>query len=356
MNNRVEKLLNKMNEANIPAVVITSGYNRRYISGFTGSSAYIYVSKEQKAILTDFRYMEQAKYECPNYKIINYLDKGLNETLQELLAEDGHKELGFENHKVTVKEHSFYTSGLVDIELIPMEDMIEKIRMIKDEQELAMIEHAASIGDKAYEYILKFVKIGMTEIDVALEIEFFMKRHGASHLSFDTIVASGKRSSLPHATPTTKVIEYGDFVTLDFGCVYNGYCSDMTRTFVMGKASEEQKKVYYTVLEAQTRALDMIKAGLLGKEVDDVAREHIYGEGYEGYFGHGLGHSLGLEVHENPRLSQQGFMALEENMMATIEPGIYIPDFGGVRIEDLVVVTADGCKNFVHSSKELFEL
>jgi len=350
---RHERLLQNMKACELQAIFITSAPNRHYITGFTGSSAYVYLSPSKKILMTDFRYLEQAALSCPDYEIVDYMKLGLNETLKSIMEMDGTNALGFENHHLTVKAFDFHKSHLEEVEWIPLEDMLEKLRMVKDQSELDLIEYASSIGDAAYKHILEYVKVGMREIDVALELELFMKKKGASRLSFETIVASGKRSSLPHAVPTTKTIEKGDFVTLDFGCVYEGYCSDMTRTFVMGEADADQIRLYNTVLKAQEIALKAVKAGMTGKEVDLIARDYIYGQGYEGYFGHGLGHSLGLEVHENPRLSQQGHTTLQEGMVVTIEPGIYMPDFGGVRIEDLIVITKDGHKNFVHSNKAL---
>lgn len=350
---RHERLLQKMKEWELHAIFISSAHNRRYITGFTGSSAYVYISARKKVLMTDFRYMEQAAMTCPDFEILDYMKLGLNETIKKIMELDGTKTLGYENHHLTVKAFDFHKGHLEEVEWIPLEDMLEKLRMVKDQSELDLIEYASSIGDAAYKHILEYVSVGMREIDVALELEMFMKKKGASRLSFESIVASGKRSSLPHAEPTTKTINKGDFVTLDFGCVYEGYCSDMTRTFVMGEADADQIRVYNTVFKAQELALGAIKAGMTGKEVDFVARTYIYDQGYEGYFGHGLGHSLGLEVHENPRLSEQGHMTLQEGMVVTIEPGIYIPDFGGVRIEDLIVVTKEGYKNFVHSTKEL---
>lgn len=196
----------------------------------------------------------------------------------------------------------------------------------------------------------------MKEKEVALELEMFMKKQGASAISFDIIVASGLRSALPHGRASDKVIENGDFVTMDFGCVFNGYCSDMTRTVVMGKASDKHKKVYETVLRAQEAALEAIKPGISGKEADKVARDIITGEGFGEYFGHGLGHGVGLEVHEAPRLAPIGEKILEKNMVVTDEPGIYIPEFGGVRIEDLIVVTDNGCERLSTSPKKLIEI
>ena len=196
----------------------------------------------------------------------------------------------------------------------------------------------------------------MTEKEVAAELEYSMKKHGAEGLSFSTIVASGLHSSMPHAIPTDKPIEKGDFVTMDFGCVYEGYCSDMTRTVVVGKADEKQKEIYEIVRRAQQNCLDHLRAGISGQEADGYAREVISDAGYGEYFGHGTGHSVGLVIHEEPRISPLDRTILRENMIETVEPGIYIPGFGGVRIEDMVVITADGYRNYAHSPKELIEL
>ncbi len=342
-------------EGSFDAVLISSPYNRRYLSGFTGSSGYLLITKANRYMLTDFRYMEQASKQCRDYIIIDFFDKGLVETIADIVKNHNVKTLGFENSKVTVKEFKHFDAN-IDCTLVEMNDMVEKIRMIKDEEEIELIAHAASIGDAAFKHILGIIKAGMTEIEVAIELEFFMKKQGASKLSFDTIVASGTRSSLPHAVPSEKIIEEGDFVTMDFGCIYKDYCSDMTRTIVIGKASDKQKEIYNVVLEAQLKACDNAKAGILGKVGDAYARDVIDAAGYRIYFGHGLGHSLGLEVHEQPRFSLLSKEIIEEGMIMSIEPGIYIPDFGGVRIEDLVLIEKDGIRNFCTSPKELLEV
>ncbi|MCT4687081.1 M24 family metallopeptidase [Vallitalea sp.] len=353
---RLQKLENSLDDLEIDAVLIRDNYNRRYLSGFTGSNAYIYISKNTKKLLTDFRYTEQANKQSPDFDIIDYTKSGLLEILNDIIDKDNAKTIGFEDETISYKEFVTYEKGLKNIELLPIGNTVEKIRMIKDEEELTCIEKAASIGDLAYEYILKFVKPGVTEKEVALEIETCMKKNGAENLSFDTIVASGLNSSKPHAEPSDKKIEEGDFVTLDFGCIYKGYCSDMTRTFVVGKASEKQKEIYNIVLEAQLKALEAIKAGCVGKDIDKVARDIITDKGYGEYFGHGLGHSVGLFIHEEPRFSYGDENVFTENMVVTVEPGIYVPGFGGVRIEDLVCVTKDGLINFVSSPKQLIEL
>ncbi|WP_273319431.1 M24 family metallopeptidase [Vallitalea guaymasensis] len=353
---RLQKLENSLDDLQIDAVLIRDSYNRRYLSGFTGSNAYLYISKNTKKLLTDFRYTEQANKQSPDFDIIDYTKIGLLKILNDIIDKDNAKTIGFEDETISYKEFITYEKGLKNVKLLPMGDTVEKIRMIKDEEELRCIQKAASIGDLAYEHILKFVKPGVTEKEVALEIETCMKKNGAENLSFDTIVASGLNSSKPHAEPSDKKIEEGDFVTLDFGCIYKGYCSDMTRTFVLGKASEKQKEIYNIVLEAQLKAIEAVKAGCVGKDIDKIARDIITDKGYGDNFGHGLGHSVGLFIHEEPRFSYSDENVFTENMVVTVEPGIYVPGFGGVRIEDLVCVTKDGIINFVSSPKQLIEV
>lgn len=351
---RIEKLLIEMEDQAIDTVIVSNPYNRRYLSGFTGSSGYLVISKEKRLMLTDFRYIEQATAQCIGYEIIDFVKKGLVDTLKDVISKGS--TIGFENATLTYKEFKYFEESLKEFEWIPLNDTIEKIRMIKDESEVNTIAQASQIGDAAFTHILNVIKPGMTEIDIAIELEFFMKKQGAQKLSFDTIVASGKRSSLPHAVPTQKCIETGDFVTLDFGCLFEGYCSDMTRTVVVGAASERQREIYELVLLAQMTALEKIRPGILGNVGDSYARKCINDAGYEAYFGHGLGHSLGLEVHEQPRFSKLSEELILPGMVMSVEPGIYIPDFGGVRIEDLILITKDGIRNFVTSPKELIEL
>jgi len=229
-------------------------------------------------------------------------------------------------------------------------------RMIKDETELQTIAKAEAIGDAAFTHILDYVKPGVTEADIALEIEFFMKRQGASKLSFDTIVASGPNSSMPHAQVTNRKLQMGDFVTMDFGCVYQGYCSDMTRTVAIGEPTEEMRKVYQIVFDANIRAMEAIREGVKCNEIDAVARDYIKSQGYGDYFGHGLGHGVGLDIHEEPRFSPKCDVITKENMVITDEPGIYLPGRFGVRIEDLVVVKKDGYEKLSHSDKQLIVL
>lgn len=356
MNVRIEKLIKAFEEKGMDAVLVSSEFNRRYMSGFTGSSGYLFITKDARYMLTDFRYIEQATSQCPDYEVVDFYKEGLFPTINSLVKAEKVSKIGFENQMVTVKEYKHLREKVGNVTWLEMEDLVEKIRMFKDEEEIELIAHAASIGDAAFAHIIKYVKVGMTEIEVAIELEYFMKKQGASKLSFDTIVASGTRSSLPHAVPTEKKIENGDFVTLDFGCIYKGYCSDMTRTFVMGKASDKHKEIYNLVLQAQVNACNKVTAGIKGKVADAYARDIIDAAGYRKNFGHGTGHSLGLEVHEQPRFSLLSNDDIHEGMVMSIEPGIYIPDFGGVRIEDLVLVLKDGIRNFCTSPKELIEV
>lgn len=356
MSNRIQSLIQKFDSLGIEAALVTSKYNRMYLSGFTGSSCILLISPDCRCLLTDFRYLEQAKSQSPDFEIIDFTKKGLINTIKDLVQANRIGRIGFENKQMVVSQYEDYVGQITDCQWIALQDQIEKIRMIKEPGEIDLIRQASQIGDKAFSHILGVVKQGMTERELALELEFTMKRLGASNLSFDTIVVSGKRSSLPHGMPTDKPIAEGDFVTCDFGCVYKNYCSDMTRTFVMGKASDKQKQLYDTVLQAQQTALEQIKAGIKGKVGDSYARQVIKQAGYGDYFGHGLGHSLGLEVHENPRFSPLDENLIQAGMIMSVEPGIYIPDFGGVRIEDLVAITPDGVDNLVTSEKQLIEI
>lgn len=334
------------------ATLIFSPENLYYFSGFTGGEGMLYIDKSRLLLFTDSRYTVQARDEAPDFEVIDTAQTSVSE----FLKKQGDKAYGFEDDYVTFSKFASLKRISPKSVFSPVSSHIDKLRMIKDEHEISLIEKAANIADSAYNYILDKIAVGKTEREIALDLEYFMLRQGAEGLSFDTIAASGIRSCMPHGTATDKVIETGDFLTLDFGCKYKGYCSDMTRTVVVGKASDRQKEIYNTVLSAQKAALDTIRAGELAKAVDDAARGVIENAGYGKHFGHGLGHSLGLKVHESPSCSPKSSDILTENMLMTVEPGIYIDDFGGVRIEDLVCVTNDGHRNLTTSGKDLIEL
>ncbi|HHU72178.1 MAG TPA: aminopeptidase P family protein [Clostridiales bacterium] len=350
---KVQEILQKNN---LDAVLISNGKNMYYVSGFAGETGYVYISSKRHAVITDFRYTIQAEIEAKGYEIITIGNGGYEEAINDILKEDGINKLAFESEDMLFATYNKLKDKLLVDELLPLGDDITRLRRIKTPKELEYIKKAEAIGDSVFTEILNFIKPGMTELEIAARIEYLLKINGGTTTSFPAIVASGVNSSMPHAVPSQKKVEMGDFLTMDFGCVYNGYCSDMTRTIVIGKASDKQKEIYNTVLKAQMAVLDVIKAGFKGKELDKIARDIIYDAGYEGCFGHGLGHSVGLAIHENPRLSVSEEDVILAGMTATIEPGIYIKDFGGVRIEDLVVVTETGCENFTNSDKNLIEL
>lgn len=352
---RVERLRQLMSQNKLDGIFVYSSENRRYLSGFTGSTGFVAIGRSSAEFITDFRYMEQAAKQCKGYDVIKQ-SNNLMEKIAEILRKAGIKRLGIEEQFMTVSFYEEMKKALPEVELLPASSILARLRVKKDNSEIESIMRAAAIADEAFSHMLGFIKPGMRETEVDLELEYYMKKSGASALSFDSIVASGVRSSLPHGAATEKIIENGEFLTLDFGCVYNGYCSDMTRTVFIGKATDEHRKIYNIVLKANIEALKGIKPGVSGKSVDKIARDIITAEGYGEYFGHGLGHGVGLAVHEDPRLSILGENILEAGMIVTDEPGIYIPDFGGVRIEDLVLITASGAEAISKSPKELIEL
>ena len=350
---RLEKLKKLIREKELDAILIYMPVNRRYFSGFTGSAGYALIFQERNYFLSDFRYIQQSQKQCEGFEIVTMT---IENTLSKILASFNITKLGIEDNFMDVAAYLKLKQDIAGIEMTGIGQDLTMIRAVKDEKELEYIAKAAEIADSAFTDILNYIKPGVTEKEIADRLESFMKSKGASGLSFDSIVASGVRSSLPHGVASDKQIEDGDFLTLDFGCIYNGYCSDMTRTIVVGKASDKQKKIYSIVLEAQLKALELVKPGEICKDIDAAARNIIAENGYADYFGHGLGHGVGLQVHELPVLNPLGDIRLQENMVITDEPGIYIPDFGGVRIEDLIVVKQNGPVILSRSSKELIEL
>lgn len=348
---KLEKLRTALNEQNVSALLVTSPYNRRYITGFTGTAGAALISAEKAYFITDFRYTEQANAQIQGFEIVEQTGT-LVDAIAEVIKNNGFDTVGFEKDAVTYAEFERYTDAF-DAKLVPTSGILEKIRLIKSDDEITIIKQACQIADEAYEHILTFIQPGMTELDVSNELESFMRSKGATSSSFDIIVASGTRSALPHGVATSKVIETGDFVTLDFGAYYNGYVSDVTRTIAVGEPSDQLKEIYQVVLDSQLLALEKIKPGMTGKEADAIARDHIASKGYGKAFGHSLGHGMGLEVHEGPGLSSRSDVVLEPGMVITIEPGIYLPGIGGVRIEDDALVTENGVEKLTHTSKEL---
>lgn len=352
-----------MEQEGLDAILIADRYNVRYFSCFTGDTAYLYISGKRKILMTDSRYTTWANSEVKDFEVFQ-VDRNVSyaQKTAQLMEEGAVERIGFENTKMLYSDvMKFQKESEVDgevqkVQWIPLDGRLDVLRQIKDTQELESIARAEAIGDEAFSHIIGQLSVGMTEQEAAWEIETAMRRGGADGLSFETIAVFGERTAMPHAIPGKRKLQTNEFVVMDFGCIYEGYCSDMTRTVVVGQADKQQRKIYETVLQAQTKALSMVKAGLKACDVDEAARQVIADAGYGEYFGHGLGHSVGLYIHESPALAPKDETILVENMLETVEPGIYIPDFGGVRIEDLIVIKKDGYKNLTGSTKELLEL
>ena len=339
------------------ALLVTSGANRFYLTGFESSAGSVLVTADAAYFLIDFRYVEKAKSVVNSCTV--QLSNRTNDEIKDLLAKHGVTRLYLETDSVAVSAMKGYTACFEGVEVSTedkMDRLIEQMRAIKTSEELALIQKAQKLTDDTFTYILDRIAVGRTEKDIMLDMEFFMRKLGSEGVSFDFIVVSGKNSSLPHGVPTYKCIDSGDFLTMDFGAIVEGYHSDMTRTVAVGAVSEEQKQVYDTVLKAQQAALDVIRPGLICKDVDKVARDIIYSAGYEGCFGHGLGHSVGIEIHENPNFNMRCETVLQPGTIMTVEPGIYLENKFGVRIEDMVYVTDDGCLNLTASRKDLIIL
>jgi Xaa-Pro aminopeptidase len=339
----------------IDALLVASQENRFYLSGFSGSSGYLVIGQDYAHLLTDFRYTEQATDQAPGFKVIQHGSPYVK-TLQEVLKKAKVRRLGFEKAHLTYARYEELRDKLAPVELVPTEDLVEKLRAVKDAGEIKAIRTAVQVADRAFEALLKTLQVGQTEKEVAAELEYQMRKLGATAASFSTIAAAGPRSSLPHAEPTDRKIDFGDFLTLDFGAVVGGYCSDCTRTVVFGRVTKKQREVYDVVLEAQRAALEAARPGLKGKELDAVARQVITEAGFGPNFGHGLGHGVGLAVHEGPSAGQTHEDILKAGHVITIEPGIYLPGWGGVRIEDMGVITRTGFDDFTAAPKELITL
>lgn len=344
MQSRIERLFFEIDDG---AVLIKSYPNIFYYSGFTSEDAFLLITRENRYIITDSRYFVQAGIESPDFELVD-IKKGWK-YIFELV--DGYK-IYFEEN---VLSYGMYKKllGYTDNEFVAGQTQIDLPRRVKDYSEIQAIAEAEAIGDKAFSHILEILHAGMTEHEVALELEMYMKRMGATALSFDTISASGVRSSMPHGTATDKVIKKGELLTLDFGCIYKGYCSDMTRTVVVGTPDTLQKEIYDIVLAAQVSALDALRVGAKCSEIDRVARLVISDAGYGENFSHSLGHSVGVEIHENPVFSPKSIDTLENGHVMSVEPGIYIDGWGGVRIEDLIAVYDNEITNLTSSPKEL---
>jgi Xaa-Pro aminopeptidase len=352
---RIAGTKEKLAALQLGGLLVTNPVNRRYLSGFTGTSGCVLLTASESWLLTDFRYTVQAAQQAPDLTVVEHGLKMID-TVRELAASSGIRRLGFEQEHVVFADYDAWTKALAGIELVPLSGIVEELRMIKDEAELAVMRDAASLADETFRHIAGFIRPGLRENEIALEMEIFMRAKGATSTSFETIVASGERSALPHGVASDRIVGTNEFVKLDFGAYYRGYCSDLTRTLVVGKPTDKHKEIYEIVLEAQLTALAGIKPGMTGREADALARDVIARYGYGDRFGHGTGHGLGMEIHEAPRLSKAGEIVLRPGMTVTVEPGIYIPGFGGVRIEDDIVITENGNTLLTSSPKELIVL
>ncbi|MFD2371912.1 M24 family metallopeptidase [Brevibacillus sp. GCM10020057] len=354
MQQRLDKLREAVANLGADAIITEKQENRFYFSGFTGSTGWVIVTEKEAFLVTDFRYVEQAQEQAPLFTVVNNERKAV-EAIAKLLAEKGVKRLAFES-SVSYQTYQEWSKAFDGVELIAASGLMEKIRMFKDESELAIIREAVRIAEAGFEHIQKYIRPGVSEEDVALELEFFMRKQGASGSAFDMIVASGPRGALPHGRASEKIIQAGEMVTLDFGAAYKGYNSDITRTLAVGEPSPKMKEIYDIVLRAQLAGVAALKPGVTGKEADAATRDIIAAAGYGDCYGHSAGHGLGLEVHEQPSLSTVSPFVLEPGMLVTMEPGIYVSGLGGVRIEDDVLITADGHEVLNKSTKELIIL
>jgi Xaa-Pro aminopeptidase len=347
---RRERLQAVVRTKELAALLVQAGENRRYLSGFTGSSGWLVVTSERSALITDGRYWTQVKEQCPGLELVRFIpDEHVSLGKRALLwmQEEGISgQVGFESPIMNVSEHSKLVAEAeslkLAIELVPADNLTEHLRQCKDEGELETMGRAARAADRAFMSALEVFKAGIKERDFCVELEYQMAKHGARKPSFDSIVASGPNGAFPHAGVTDRVIGHGELVTVDFGALVDGYCSDTTRTIWIGELPELEQKVYRAVREAHKRALDAIRPGKLGKEIDKVARDIIIEAGFGEAFKHGLGHGVGLAVHEMPTLRSTSDNVLEMGMIVTVEPGIYLPGQTGCRVEDSVLITKDG--------------
>ena len=351
---RLDRLRTEMRNKGLDALLITSPYNLRYVSNFTGTTGLAVITLNKAYFVTDFRYTQQASTQAIDFEIVQNFGSIYDE-VSRIVTKDSIDQLGFEENFITFNIYGLLKE-IIPSELVPVAGLVEELREVKDENEIATIRKACEIADSAFKFILGEIKTGMTEIEVANKLDFHMRSLGATGVSFDTIVASGVRSAMPHGVASEKRIEMGDMITLDFGCYYQGYVSDMTRTFAIGDPGQKLKDIHQLVLDAQLMVNEAAKPGITGVELDAVARNYFAKYGFADAFGHSTGHGIGLEIHEGPNVSRLAEKAFVPGNVITNEPGLYFPDLGGVRIEDDLVITETGNEVLVHSPKELIIL
>ena len=349
---RIQKVRQTLQEKGLDAILVTRPENQRYLSGFTGGDGMLLITQSDTLLLTDFRYYEQVAEEAPNFELVKSGSQ-VPQVLKQLVKKHGIRTLGFESTHVPFARYQEWKKATRGVKWVPTQDAVESLRMIKDAGELAAIKKAIAIGDAACDHIREFVQPGITEKQVAWELESYMRTHGAERLAFPLIVGSGPNGAKPHAVLEDRPLQMGEAIVLDLGATVDGYNSDLTRTICLGKPDKETQEIYDIVLRAQLAAEERAKPGMKGQEVDALARKVIDDAGYAERFGHTLGHGVGLAVHEGPSAGPKATMIFEPGMVCTIEPGIYLPGRGGVRIEDLVLFTANGVEVLTHARKEL---
>ena len=337
MDRRLEKLRQKLEENGLDAILVSQAENRRYLSGFTGSAGFLLVAEKSAILATDFRYTEQAQEQATDFEVVR-IEGDLQKWFPDLISSLRVKRVGFEANDIPVSTHQRLAATEGEKELVPTEDVVESLRAIKDEAELTFITRAVELTDAVFEEVVPVIRPGMTEKEVAWEIERSLREKGSESVPFDLIVASGPNSALPHARPTDRAIAIGEPVVIDIGARFEGYASDLSRTIFLGNEDKTFARMYDLVLGAQLTAIATIEAGMSGEQVDALARTVIEQGGYGEAFGHGLGHGIGLAPHELPRLGRGSSTILSDGMVFTIEPGIYVKGWGGVRIEDVIVL------------------
>jgi Xaa-Pro aminopeptidase len=357
--NRIERLRSRFADNDLDAFLVTSSENRAYFSGFRGSAGSLWITGEDALLATDFRYTEQAAIEAPDYRVVRIAAGA--DWLKEEVASSGVRRIGIEDGSMTLATFTTIKESLHGVgtspELVPTGGLASQLRAIKEPDELAVMQRAIDLADEAMETVGAQLRPGMTEREVAWKLEQCMRESGADALSFDTIVASGPNGAKAHHKPSERRLERGDGIVIDMGALYDGYCSDITRTFVLGKASDQFRKIYDIVLAAQETTEATARAGMTGGEVDGLARQVITEAGYGDAFGHSLGHGIGIAVHELPGVGPNSQGVIEDAMVFSVEPGIYLTGWGGVRIEDLVVMENGSPRVLTHAHKrDLVEL
>ena len=349
----IEKYQNLISKGEVDALLLTSKHNRQYAAEYCIAEGVAVICKTQSYYFTDFRYIESAQKNLPGFAVkMADTEHPYTKLINEAISDNTVKTIGFEDDTLTVEEYTLYNTKLNAV-LHPYAAEINAPRASKEPWEIEYMKKAQEITDRTFDDLLNVIHPGMTEKELCAELIYRLYKYGSEGPSFDPITVSGPNTSLPHGVPSERVLQYGDFVTMDFGCLYHGYCSDMTRTVAVGYATDEMKHVYDTVLKAQLTAIAATKAGVPGKDIDGVARKVIADAGYGEYFGHGYGHSLGLEIHENPSPNASNTEPLPAGVVCSAEPGIYLPGKFGVRIEDVTIITEDGCEDITGSPKNL---